>query len=222
MVLTSTRTDYYPPQSLGGTAYARESFPSTCHAVQLNGTQGLKVTVNNVPGASAYNVYVVHNATSSPCNQLLYGYAGSITNSVVETTASLGSVNATFTATSIPTAPDPGNIGLACNVGIPQLLWLQRVRRSAIGLFVVAVFVNVGMWLERFVIVVESLHRDFLPSSWGMYSGTVWDYSTFVGSIGLFLALMFLFIRFLPMISIAEMRAILPEAHIDEDPRPIV
>ena len=72
--------------------------------------------------------------------------------------------------------------------------------------------VNVGMWLERFVIVVISLHRDFLPSSWGMYTPTIWDWSTFVGTIGLFLALMFLFIRVLPMISIFEMRAILPEA----------
>jgi Ni/Fe-hydrogenase subunit HybB-like protein len=72
--------------------------------------------------------------------------------------------------------------------------------------------VNVGMWLERFVIVVTSLHRDFMPSSWGMYYPTVWDWATYVGTIGLFLSLMFLFIRFLPMISIFEMRMILPEA----------
>ena len=72
------------------------------------------------------------------------------------------------------------------------------------------------MWLERFVIVVTSLHRDFLPSSWGMYAPTFWDWSTFVGTIGLFLALLFLFLRFLPMISIFEMRTILPEAKVDE------
>jgi len=105
---------------------------------------------------------------------------------------------------------------IACNVVAPQVLWLKRVRRSPVSLFVVAIIVNIGMWLERYVIIVTSLHRDFLPSSWGMYSGTVWDYSTFVGSIGLFLALMFLFIRFLPMISIFEMRTILPEAKIEE------
>jgi Ni/Fe-hydrogenase subunit HybB-like protein len=105
---------------------------------------------------------------------------------------------------------------IACNVLAPQALWLKRVRRSPVILFVVAIVVNIGMWLERYVIIVTSLHRDFLPSSWGMYSGTIWDYSTFVGSIGLFLALMFLFIRFLPMISIFEMRTILPEAKIDE------
>jgi len=105
---------------------------------------------------------------------------------------------------------------IACNVVVPQALWIKRLRRSPVFLFVIAIIVNVGMWLERYVIIVTSLHRDFLPSSWGMYSGTVWDYSTFVGSIGLFLALMFLFIRFLPMISIFEMRTILPEARVEE------
>jgi molybdopterin-containing oxidoreductase family membrane subunit len=68
------------------------------------------------------------------------------------------------------------------------------------------------MWLERYVIIVTSLHRDFLPSSWGMYSGTIWDWSTYIGTIGLFLTLMFLFIRVLPMISIFEVRTLLPQA----------
>ncbi len=100
---------------------------------------------------------------------------------------------------------------LLCNVLAPQLLWFRRVRSSPVLLFMVAMFVNVGMWLERFVIVVTSLHRDFLPSSWGMYSGTFWDWATFIGTIGLFLALLFLFIRFLPMISIFEMKTIVPK-----------
>jgi molybdopterin-containing oxidoreductase family membrane subunit len=100
---------------------------------------------------------------------------------------------------------------LLCNVLAPQLLWFKRVRSTPALLFVVAMFVNVGMWLERFVIVVTSLHRDFLPSSWGMYAGTRWDWAIFVGSIGLFLALLFLFVRFLPMISIFEMRTIVPK-----------
>ena len=104
---------------------------------------------------------------------------------------------------------------LLCNVLAPQLLWFRRVRTSPALLFLVAMFVNVGMWLERFVIVVTSLHRDFLPSSWGMYSGTAWDWATFVGTIGLFLALLFLFIRFLPMISIFEMRTIVPKQATD-------
>jgi molybdopterin-containing oxidoreductase family membrane subunit len=103
-----------------------------------------------------------------------------------------------------------------CNVISPQVLWFRKVRRSIPALFVMAMIVNVGMWLERFVIVVTSLHRDFLTSSWGMYTPTFWDWSTFAGTIGLFVALLFLFIRFLPMISIFEMRVILPEAKVME------
>jgi len=99
-----------------------------------------------------------------------------------------------------------------CNIATPQVLWFKKVRNSPGLLFVVAMIVNVGMWLERFVIVVTSLHRDYLPSSWGMYHGTIWDWATFIGTIGLFLSLLFLFIRFLPMISIFEMRTLVPEA----------
>ncbi len=72
----------------------------------------------------------------------------------------------------------------------------------------ISLIVQMGMWLERFVIVVTSLHRDFMPSAWGMYYPTIWDWATFAGSIGLFLTLFFLFIRFLPMISIFEMRGL--------------
>jgi molybdopterin-containing oxidoreductase family membrane subunit len=100
---------------------------------------------------------------------------------------------------------------IGCNVVVPQVLWLQRVRGSVIALFLVAIVVNVGMWLERYIIVVTSLHRDFLPSSWDMYSGTTWDWAMFIGTIGLFFALLFLFIRFLPMISIFEMRELVEE-----------
>jgi Ni/Fe-hydrogenase subunit HybB-like protein len=100
---------------------------------------------------------------------------------------------------------------LACNVLAPQVLWFSRVRSSVPSLFVIALIVNVGMWLERFVIVVTSLHRDFLPSSWGMYYPTIWDWATFLGTIGLFVALLFLFLRFLPMISIFEMRELVSE-----------
>jgi molybdopterin-containing oxidoreductase family membrane subunit len=99
-----------------------------------------------------------------------------------------------------------------CNALTPQFLWSSRIRRSPVVLFVIAFVVSIGMWLERFIIVVTSLHRDYLPSSWGMYAGTVWDWSTFIGTIGLFLCLLFLFIRFLPMISIFEMRTLLPKS----------
>jgi molybdopterin-containing oxidoreductase family membrane subunit len=105
---------------------------------------------------------------------------------------------------------------ILCNILIPQALWSRRVRANVPLLFVISLIINVGMWLERFVIVVISLHRDYLPSAWQMYYPTIWDYATFIGSIGLFLALIFLFVRFLPMISIFEMRTILPKT--DEVP----
>jgi molybdopterin-containing oxidoreductase family membrane subunit len=106
---------------------------------------------------------------------------------------------------------------IACNCLVPQLLWWKRMRQNVPLLFVIAILVNVGMWAERYVIVVTSLHRDYLPSSWGMYHPTVWDWATYAGTIGLFLCLMFLFIRFLPMISIFEMRTLLPEAKVKEE-----
>ncbi|MCC7008124.1 MAG: polysulfide reductase NrfD [Acidobacteria bacterium] len=101
---------------------------------------------------------------------------------------------------------------LLCNFIVPQLLWSKRLRRNIAVLFTVSMFVNVGMWLERFVIIVTSLHRDFLPSSWDMYYPTRWDFLTLAGTIGLFVTLMFLFVRVLPMISIFEMRTLLPDA----------
>ena len=100
---------------------------------------------------------------------------------------------------------------LICNGLVPQLLWSPRLRASVPLLFVISLVVSLGMWLERYIIVVTSLHRDFLPSSWGMYSGTIWDWATFLGTIGLFLSLLFLFIRVLPMISIFEMRELVHE-----------
>ena len=92
------------------------------------------------------------------------------------------------------------------NVLVPQVLWSRRLRRSAGVLFVVSLLVNVGMWLERYVIVVTSLQRDFLPSSWGMFDGTHWDWATFIGTLGLFFALLFLYVRLLPAISMTEMK----------------
>ncbi len=100
---------------------------------------------------------------------------------------------------------------ICCNIVTPQLLWFRKVRAKVGALFALAMVVNVGMWLERFVIVVTSLHRDFLPSSWGMYYPTRWDIFTFVGTIGLFLFLFFLFLRYLPLISIFEMRTLVAE-----------
>jgi molybdopterin-containing oxidoreductase family membrane subunit len=110
---------------------------------------------------------------------------------------------------------------MTCNVITPQLFWFRKIRRSVVATFIISIFVNIGMWFERFVIIVTSLHRDFLPSSWDMYYPTFWDFSTFFGTIGLFVTLMFLFVRVLPMISIFEVRTLVPEArvHLKKDPQ---
>ncbi|HYB96691.1 MAG TPA: NrfD/PsrC family molybdoenzyme membrane anchor subunit [Vicinamibacterales bacterium] len=103
---------------------------------------------------------------------------------------------------------------ISINAVMIQLLWLKSVRNNTVILFVMSIFVNIGMWLERFVIIVTSLNRDFLPSSWGMYYPTQWDFMTFFGTIGLFLTLFLLFLRFVPMISIFEVKTLLPQAKV--------
>jgi molybdopterin-containing oxidoreductase family membrane subunit len=105
---------------------------------------------------------------------------------------------------------------ISCNVVAPNALWLKAVRRSPIVLFVWSIIVLVGMWLERFVIIVSSLAQDNLPSSWGLFHPTRWDAFTFFGTIGLFTFLFFLFIRLLPMISIFEVRTLLPQSKAKE------
>ncbi len=103
-----------------------------------------------------------------------------------------------------------------CNIITPQFLWSKKIRTSPGILWIISIIVNIGMWLERFVIVITSLHRDFLPSSWGIYAPTVWDWAVYVGTIGLFMTLIFLFVRVLPMITIFELRMILPSAEVHE------
>ena len=97
------------------------------------------------------------------------------------------------------------------NILIPQALWSRRLQGNVAAVFLIALSVNYGMWLERYIIVITSLHRDFMPSAWGMFSGTLTDYAVLFGSIGLFIWLLMLFIRFLPMISIFEMRELVHE-----------
>jgi len=100
-------------------------------------------------------------------------------------------------------------IMFTCNAIVPQLFWWKSMRRNAVALFVVSILVNVGMYFERFVIVVTSLHRDFLPSSWGMYSFTRWDYAILIGSFGLFFTLFLLFVRVLPVVAISEVKGVM-------------
>jgi molybdopterin-containing oxidoreductase family membrane subunit len=98
---------------------------------------------------------------------------------------------------------------ISCNVLIPQLLWFTRIRTSAAAIFVITIFVNIGMWFERFVIIVTSLHRDFLPASWASYQPTLIEIATLIGSFGLFFTLFLLFCRFFPVIAMAEIKGVL-------------
>jgi Ni/Fe-hydrogenase subunit HybB-like protein len=106
---------------------------------------------------------------------------------------------------------------ISCNIIAPQLLWFKKIRSSPVLLFISSIIVLVGMWLERYVIIVSSLAQDFVPSSWSLFHATRWDWFTFVGTIGLFLFLFFLFIRLLPMISIFEVRTLLPQAKVEKE-----
>ena len=103
-------------------------------------------------------------------------------------------------------------IMMSCNLLFPQFFWIKRLRRSIPFLFVTSIIVNIGMWFERFVIVITSLHRDYLPSSWDYFNPTWVDVLTLVGSFGLFMTLFLIFLRFLPMVAMAEVKMVLPEA----------
>jgi molybdopterin-containing oxidoreductase family membrane subunit len=97
----------------------------------------------------------------------------------------------------------------SCNVVSPQILWFKKMRTSPPILFILSIIINIGMWTERYVIVVTSLHHDFMPSAWHLYKGTLWDWATLIGSIGFFLFLFLLFIRTLPVIAISELRELI-------------
>jgi molybdopterin-containing oxidoreductase family membrane subunit len=99
-------------------------------------------------------------------------------------------------------------IMVTCNVLFPQLFWFKKIRRSVPMMMVIVILVNIGMWFERFVIIVISLHRDFLPSSWGMFIPTLYDVGILLGSFGLFFTLVILFTKALPVISISEIKAV--------------
>jgi Ni/Fe-hydrogenase subunit HybB-like protein len=111
---------------------------------------------------------------------------------------------------------------ITCNIALPQFMWFRYVRTSIPLMFLMSLIVNTGMWFERFVIVVTSLYRDYLPSSWGTYRATTWDYATFLGTLGLFTFLFFLFVRFLPMIPMSEIRMMLPQAKVQPESGHIV
>jgi molybdopterin-containing oxidoreductase family membrane subunit len=101
---------------------------------------------------------------------------------------------------------------VGCNVLVPQIFWFKKMRTSIPVMFVASILINIGMWFERFVIIVSSLNRDFLPSSWHFYIPTIIDIGTFTGTLGIFFTLFLLFMRWLPMVAMAEVKGVLPEA----------
>jgi len=103
-------------------------------------------------------------------------------------------------------------IMIFCNVVVPQLFWFKRFRRNLALVWVLAILVNVGMWFERFVIIVVSLHREFIPANWSYYLPTWVDVLTYLGTFGLFFTFFLLFLRFLPMIAISELKGVIPQA----------
>lgn len=104
-------------------------------------------------------------------------------------------------------------IMISCNVLAPQLFWFKKLRTSIPVIFIASIIINIGMWFERFVIIVSSLSRDYLPGAWGYFRPTLIDVGIFVGSFGLFFTLFLLFLRFLPIVAMAEVKSILPQAH---------
>src|SRR5690606_32288140 len=106
---------------------------------------------------------------------------------------------------------------VSCNVIAPQLFWFRAIRRNLWAIFVICIFINIGMWFERFVIVI-TLHADFLPGSWGYYRPSWVDVLTFVGTFGLFFTFFLLFLKFLPQLAIAEVKAVMPESNPHHHP----
>ncbi len=131
-----------------------------------------------------------------------------------------GNLYERFTAVNRALGPYAGAYAamIFCNVLAPQILWSKRLRTSPVALMAAAICVDAGMWFERYVIIVTSLHRDFVPSSWGQYWPTWVDLLTLAGSLGLFLMLFLLFIRYLPMVAMAEVKNVMPAARLEHGP----
>ena len=101
---------------------------------------------------------------------------------------------------------------IGINVCLTQLLWFKKIRSNLVALFIIGLLINVGMWCERFVIVVGSLYQEFLPANWGKYIPTIWDIGLYIGTLGTFFMLYLLFVKFLPMIAISEVKGATPQA----------
>ena len=192
----------FPPYFVAGALFSGFAMVLTL-AIPLRAAFGLQDFITGRHLANAAKVLL------ATCWLVSYGYLAEIFTSFYS-----GDIYERYMTVNRFTGPyGPVYLAmLACNVLVPQLFWFRRVRHSAALLFVLSLVINCGMWMERFLIVVTSLHRDYLPSAWGMFYPTRWDWITLFGSIALFVWLFLLFVRFLPLISIAEMRELVRES----------
>jgi len=194
----------FPPYFVAGAIYSGFAMVMTL-AIPMRKAFGLEdfITMRHIHNMTKIMLVTGMIVAYGYMNEVFYAwYSGSIYEQFMMNNRMMG-----------PYAPFYWTL-IAINACMIQLFWFRKVRDNIALLFVLSLFVNVGMWLERFIIIVTSLHRDFLPSSWDMYAPTRWDFGMFTGTIGLFLSLFFLFVRLLPAISIFEVRTLVPEARL--------
>ena len=205
----------FPPYFVAGAVYAGFAMVLT-FAIPVRAWYNLKdfITMNHIDWMCKIMLATGLIVFYGYCVEAFYGfYSGNIYELSMITNRMFGPYKIYYWAL------------ITCNGIIPQILWWHKARRHLPTVFAVSIVVSVGMWLERFIIIPVSLHRDFLPSSWGFYIPTFWDFLMFTGTIGFFIFMMFLFIRFVPIISIFEMRELLHrykhKAHPHAAPVPV-
>ncbi len=206
-ILPGWHTTIFPPYFVAGAIFSGFAMVMTLSII-VRKTFGLQdfITVNHLEKINKVMLLT----------GMMVGYAYSIEFFISWYS---GNIYEAFTSINRATGPYAWAywIMVTCNVIVPQLFWIKKWRRSVPIMFVASILINVGMWFERFVIVVTSLANDFLPASWAYYKPTFWDISTLAGSFGLFFTLLLLFVRFVPMIAMSEIKGVLPQANPHSD-----
>jgi molybdopterin-containing oxidoreductase family membrane subunit len=206
-IVPGWHSTFFPPYFVAGAIYSGFAMVLVL-AIPLRAAYGLQGLITDKHLDNAAKVMLATGLIVAYA-YILEGFTGWYSGNVYEMSAMWNRM----------TGPYAGSYWLlvTCNIIAPQVLWFKKVRSSPVLLFISSMIVLVGMWLERFVIIVSSLAQDFAPASWSLFHATRWDWATYVGTIGLFLFLFFLFIRLLPMISIFEVRTLLPHAKVEKE-----
>ena len=203
-------TTIFPPYFVAGAIYSGFAMVLTL-AIPLRKFYNLRdmITIRHIDNCGKLMLVTGLIVTYGYASEVFFGwYSGDPAESYIGISRALGPYNWAFWML------------ISCNCAIPQLLWFRQVRQSVPLMFVMSLIVQTGMWLERFVIVIISLSRDFIPSQWGMYYPTFWDWAIFIGTIGFFTFCFLLFVRFLPVISIFEMRELVHDTGSGGHPGP--